>query len=268
MKNKLRFIMIFILSCIFIVSVSMIVRQQIQYRENDADHAVAIQTAGLTQQRQTNALGLVQPETKEEIAAILAKINLSALREINEDVVGWIEIPNTIVSYPLLQGKNNQYYLNHTWQKESNSAGSIFLECTNNSDFSDFHTIIYGHRMNNEAMFGTLKYYKDLTYWQEHPSIYISTDSGVRRYDIFAAYKASTKSIVYQLNLVGQEKDFIQFCLDHSVIDTQFFPTAEDQILTLSTCTGNGHAARWVVQAYLAQVYAQSESPEMADETI
>ena len=64
----------------------------------------------------------------------------------NPDVAGWIEIPGTELSYPLLQGEDNQYYLTHTWNREPNSGGSVFLECTSRRDLSGFHTIAYGCR--------------------------------------------------------------------------------------------------------------------------
>ena len=74
-------------------------------------------------------------------------IDLAALQAQNSDVIGWISIPGTAVSYPLLQTQNNSFYLGHAWDKSSNSAGSIFLECQCPSDFSFFNTIVYVHRM-------------------------------------------------------------------------------------------------------------------------
>ncbi len=193
-------------------------------------------------------------------AAALACVQLEALQEINEEVVGWIEIPGTEISCPLCHGEDNEYYLTHSWNGEKNSSGAIFLECENDFTLESFHTIIYGHRMRSGAMFGSLKYYKDQEYWQEHPAVYLVSGNEVYRYDIFAAYETGIEDLVYQLDLTGQEEAFISFCLEKSVIDTGIIPEVSDRIITMSTCTANNHDRRWVVQGYLRAIY--TESPE------
>ena len=89
---------------------------------------------------------------------------------------------------------------------------------------------------------------------EEHPSVYIADDAGLHRYDIFAVYAADVKDRVYQeLDVEDEEtrQAFIRFCLDSALADTGVTPEAGDRILTLSTCTGDGYAQRWVVQAVL-----------------
>ncbi len=196
-------------------------------------------------------------EALPEEAADLADIDLGALRAANEDVAGWIEIPGTELSYPLMQGTDNQFYLSHNWKGEASRGGSVFLEATSSPELTDLHTIVYGHRMRNGSMFATLKYYKTLDFWQEHPRVYIVLDDGVYRYDIFAAREAAVGGPVYRLDLEerGLGEAFIQDCIDGSVIDTGILPDTGDRLLTLSTCTGTGYATRWVVHAVLAQVY-------------
>ena len=83
--------------------------------------------------------------------------------------------------------------------------------------------------------------------------MYITDDAGSRKYEIFAAYEVSTDGSTYQISFSGDEskQTFISYCLDKSVIETGITPTVHDRILTLSTCTGSGHATRWVVQAVL-----------------
>ncbi len=120
----------------------------------------------------------------------LAKKDLQSLKEVNEDVLGWLLLPETSLSYPVVQGEDNDYYLNHTWDKTASSVGSIFLECQNSPDMDGFSTIIYGHRMRDGSMFGILREYKNREFWADHPSIYLLTEKGVGRYDIYAAYEA------------------------------------------------------------------------------
>ena len=186
-------------------------------------------------------------------AEALAKTDLALLRETNEDVLGWISIPNTPVDYPVMQGEDNDYYLDHTWDKAANSVGSIYLDCQVSAGFDDFNTIIYGHRMKNNSMFGSLKYYNDIEYWETNPYVYIVNDSGVHRYAIFAAYEAAVNEITYGLSISKDttKQYFIEHSLTSSDIDTGIVPTAEDLVLTLVTCTGRDYSSRWVVQAVL-----------------
>lgn len=196
-------------------------------------------------------------DDSDPISRTLAEMDLSALQQVNPDVIGWIYIPNTVVSYPMLIGVDNQEYLRHTWQKEYSTMGSIFLECNSRPDLSDFNTIIYGHRMRDMSMFACLQYYNDKTYWAEHPSVYVVSDLGVYRYDIYASYETSVRSPIYELYVTDpvRKGEIIQFGLNNSVIDTGIVPTAEDQIVTLSTCPSRGTATRWIVQGVLTDVY-------------
>lgn len=256
-----------VLAAAVLVSCVMMARQERTYRESAGSYEEAAALAG---KRRPSRPPAKEPEAEEapeeapaerepppEEASELVGLDLGALRAVNGDVEGWIEIPGTELSYPLMQGEDNRYYLNHTWKGEANAAGSIFLEQTASADLSDFHTLVYGHRMRNGSMFATLKYYKDLSYWREHPRVYILREGELYRYDIFSAFEAGVRGAVYRLDLEekGLEEAFIQYCLERTVIETGIVPEGEDRLLTLSTCTGNGHATRWIVQARLAQVY-------------
>lgn len=203
-----------------------------------------------------------------EEAAPLAEIHLEKLQEVNQDVLGWIAIPGTKLSYPVVQGGDNNDYLNRNWKGENSVSGSIFLESTNRPDFSDFHTIIYGHRMRDNSMFGILKYYQKPDFFKEHPDIYLVSQDAIYRYAVFATYETGVKSMVYRLDLEekGLEEEFIEFCRESSVVDAGVVPEPETQILTLSTCTGRGHATRWVVQGYLAETFSVHGYPKVDNE--
>lgn len=279
MRRKAKRLLAAALAAVLCVSLGMLLRQMLQYREGQAEYEEAqalvklpdlsdIQPAPEPAEETAEQPEETPEEATEEApvyvdpyADALRDMDFTALREVNGDVLGWILIPGTAVSYPLVQGADNQYYLNHTWKKWTNVVGSIFLECSNSPDFSDFNTIIYGHRMNNGSMFASLKYYKQQSYWSAHPCVYITDDAGTRTYRIFAAYEVSTEGSTYQLGFSGDasKQAFLDDCMARSVIDTGIVPTVYDRILTLSTCTGSGHATRWVVQAVLP-----GEAPEEA----
>lgn len=281
MKQKLRKGLLAVLAVIFIGSVGMLIHQGIQYKEGEETYAEAESLADLP-----DFSGLPAPAVTEDsgggedpaeperpvyvdpYADALRKMDFTALREVNSDVLGWILIPGTVISYPLVQGTDNQYYLKHSWKKWNSAVGAIFLEYMNSPNLDDFNTIIYGHRMNNGSMFASLKNYKKQSYWAAHPCVYITDNGGSHKYDIFAAYEVSTQGTTYQLGFPSDasKQDFIDYCLDQSVISTGVTPTVHDRIVTLSTCTGNGHATRWVVQAVqkgVAPTEAASPSPEM-----
>ena len=179
----------------------------------------------------------------------LLTYNLDALREVNPDVFGWLHIPGTRISYPLVKGEDNDFYLNHTWKKEANTVGSIFLEAQNKADMTDFNTIIYGHNMDNNSMFRDLLKFDNLKFMKENPSAYVVTDNGVYRYDFFSAHKASVKSITYAMDVQTDRKknEVIQFNLNYADVKTDYVPTVDDQLLTLSTCSRYGQTVRWVV---------------------
>lgn len=269
MKKKLHRLLYVLLVLTLVISGGFLLYKQIEARAAAQDYEGALQAAGIedlaappapsTRPSPAPAPGGSgsdqEAEAQEEgdpWLETLRAVDLPALRGVNSDILGWITIPDTELSYPILAGRDNQYYLNHTWSGERNAAGAIFLEKECASDFSDFNVIIYGHRMHNNMMFGTLRFYEDTAFWAEHPSVYLTSDTGVARYDIFAAYEAGVKDPTYRLNLEEEEEkqEFIDFCLSSSVLDTGVVPTTSDQILTLSTCTQQGGAStRWVVQA-------------------
>lgn len=264
MRGRKKRAILALLLAVFVLGAAMTIRQRMQYQKIAAEADEAAEIAG-RREPAVRAEAPVQPEAPQEPeppsppeeAAALADIDLEALRAVNEDVVGWIEIPGTDLSYPLVRGTDNQYYLSHNWKGEESSGGAIFLECVNSPDLTGFHTIAYGHRMRNGSMFGMLRHYKEPDFYREHPSVYVALENGVYRYDIFSAREAGVKGIVYRLDLEesGLAGEFLQSCVEDSALDTGIVPEPEDRILTLSTCTGAGYAARWVVHGVLAEVY-------------
>ena len=199
------------------------------------------------------------PEEDPHIDA-LKDMDLEALREVNPDVVGWILIPDTKINYPLMQGPDNNYYLNRTWDHKSNAAGSVFLESLSDPELTDFHTILYGHNMNDGSMFAGIREYRNDSFWQEHPYVYIRSDQGVYRYEIFSSYLANVDTITFGLGFSGEESkiQFLDYALGNSVIQTGIHPETTDRIITLSTCSGSTYYTRWVVHARLKMVLAEA----------
>lgn len=233
----------------FLGSLTMALTLRKEYRLGEALYEQAEQIAAVppSETAQTDA-SESQPAPSEDG---MADISVAALQEASRDVIGWIRIPDTALSYPIVQGEDNDYYLNHAWNGAVTSVGSIFMDYRCVEDFSDFNTILYGHRMKDGSMFASLKYYSKADYWDAHPYVYIKGADRTRQYAVFAAYEAPVKACTYERNPEGEEprQAVIDYALEQSVIRTGVIPAATDRILTLSTCTGDGYDTRWVVQA-------------------
>ena len=287
MKPNFRKALTALLAVVCALCLGRTALQLVQYRQGDETYAQAQELAGLPDLPDLPPVDVTdgsgeasgsagadgEGEAPEEVpvwqdpyAQALKDMDFSALRQQNPDVLGWILIPGTRVSYPVVQGTDNSYYLDHTWRGGKNSVGAIFMDYRNSGDLSDFNTIIYGHRMNNRSMFGTLSQYKSRSYWQAHPYVYLTDDSGTHRYEIFAAGEVSVDSDVYRLGLRSSSgrQSFLDSCLSLSALNTGVTPHTYDKVLTLSTCTGNGHATRWVVQAVCPG--QAPETPEIPQE--
>lgn len=270
LKKKLRKILSAILAVVCVVSGGLYIGFLLNFRSGNNAYseaeriAMAADIPAVTEKQLTESPGeeprwVPVPVEDDPNMAELAKKSLTALRQENEDVAAWIWIPDTPVNYPVMQGADNDFYLKHTWLKEENPMGSIFLEWQNGADFSEFNTIVYGHSMNSGDMFGSLQKYRYIDHRKEHPYVYILTDAGVWRYEIFSAYEAQVGSDTYRIGMQQEKtkKDYLYTILDSSVIDCGILPALTDRILTLSTCSGMGYESRWVVHAYLPMELTQ-----------
>lgn len=171
------------------------------------------------------------------------------LAQENEDVVGWLAFDNVDISYPIMQGEDNDEYLHHTYSGEYNSAGSIFMEALNRPDFQDSHTIIYGHNMKNGSMFGKLKKYKTEDFYDMNQYFTIYTADRVMRYQIFAYYDISQYGDVYDIYFEDAKElgQMISNMQKRSYISTKIPVGTGDKIITLSTCSTEDN--RFVVNA-------------------
>ena len=124
----------------------------------------------------------------ERVLPAGVRVDFDGLSEVNPQVVGWIFGPDTVISYPIVQGEDNSYYLHRLFTGESNGSGCIFLDAACAGDFSGDHSIIYGHHMKNGTMFASLGEYASQDYYESHPYFQLSTPQGDWRVDVFSAY--------------------------------------------------------------------------------
>ncbi len=176
------------------------------------------------------------------------KIDFARLKEINEDIIGWLRFDRNGISYPVLKGADNREYLYTLADGTLNDAGSIFMDALCSPDFEDPHTILYGHNRKDGTMFGRLKRYgTDPDYYKDNRFFTVYTPSGCFRYEIFAWYEAGQEDTVYRVGFAADE-EFEKFAAElgqRCSADTQTAAGRDDKVLTLSTCSAAGR--RFVV---------------------
>ncbi|MDD3243648.1 MAG: class B sortase [Eubacteriales bacterium] len=184
-----------------------------------------------------------------------AAVNFDALREINPDVVGWLAVDGTTISYPVVCGTDNSYYLNRSFERKGNASGCLFLDYRNEKDFTDDNSVIYGHNMNDGSMFHQLASFKKRAFWEESGGlIRLYTPDGVYQLQIFRVF--ITKDWQFNETRFNDEADYAAYLKKGASIelyDTGVDIDTRDRILTLSTCTYEYDDARLVVQAKFTQ---------------
>ena len=220
------------------------------------------------------------PEVEEEIPEVYAgpiSVDFEQLKQENEDVVGWIYGPDSPISYPVVKGADNDYYLYHSFGHALNQSGTIFMDTVCDANLSQSNTILYGHHMNNGGMFASLESYRQNEYYQEHPVLYYYTPDEVYVLEVFSAFVTGGDSDVYAFNFGTREEyaSFLESMQSRSDVAADVEVDADDHIMTLSTCAYDYEDARYVVlckietvqEANLAaagKTAAEADAPEVA----
>lgn len=203
-------------------------------------------------------------------------INWDDLKEINEEIVGWIKMDNTVIDYPVLwhesDDRNSQYYLSHNYKGGYDSFGSIFLDyrCTKGTDSKN--VVMHGHHMNDGSMFGNLMKYGgtsgDLDFYKETPTIEFDTPAANGTYKIISVFKTNTLSsqgefFNYMRGDFENEKDFMNYVYEvrvRSMFNCPVDVNEDDTLITLSTCSYEFTNFRTVV---VARRVRDGESPKV-----
>lgn len=178
-------------------------------------------------------------------------VDFDSLKKTNKDVVGWIQFETFNLSYPIVKDSGDNYYLTHTFKKQQNKSGAIFIGPTNKG-LQDTNTIIFGHNMKNGSMFGLLGRYKQKSYFSGNQYFRIYTPDGTQRYQIFSVYKAAVDGSAYTIWSRSGGADYgkwIKELKKNSMYDTGVSVSENDTIVTLSTCVSGENTKRLVVQA-------------------
>ena len=170
-----------------------------------------------------------------------------------EDYRGWIKIDNTNINYPIVQGKDNSFYLDKDINKNYLSSGSIFMNYLNHG-FNDENTVLFGHHMRNKTMFAQLKKYKEKEFFYGNNDIVIEVENDkVLKYKVFSAYVTDSKDNYIKTNFddKDQYKEFLEDIKNKSQYKSDIDVNENDKIITLSTCSYEFNDARMVVHGKL-----------------
>ncbi|MCR5156965.1 MAG: sortase, partial [Butyrivibrio sp.] len=169
-------------------------------------------------------------------------VNVEELAQEYPDVVGWIYFENEDISYPIMYSGDNAKYLSTAYTGEKAKAGAIFIDGESTPDFSDPHSLVYGHNMRDLSMFGKLRYYKNTPgYYEDHQYFQVFTKDSVYRYQIFACEVVPDSHDVFWV--FGKEPtDYWKMLKEverDSFINTDIRANESDHVITLATCTNN-----------------------------
>ena len=181
-------------------------------------------------------------------------VDFKSLESINSDFEGWLYVPALNISYPVVLGEDNDYYLTHTFQKTENSAGALFLDQATRTPFEDYNTIIHGHDMKNGSMFGKLDtFYRDTKTYTDNPYFYVYTEKGAYKYLIFSYYVTDAVSDTYQLPVNEESyQNYKDYIAKQAVWRDVEGISHLSPIVTLSTCYGNNYTEkRFVVHGIM-----------------
>lgn len=262
MKNRQKksfYVFLILFLCAIAVGIVYTVKLQMEKKryEQIAEEAHITETPTETPEPAASAVpeSTAEPTPEKEKPEI--PIDFETLQKENPEIYAWIQIPDTAIDYPIAQREgDDSYYLNHTIEGAEGLPGSIYTEMQTSKNFDDFNTVIYGHKMKNGTMFGTLTQYIDPEYMAAHPLIYIYTPEHIFTYEVFAEVTYDNRHILNSFDFSTQEGR--QAYLD-SIQNVRNFSTyfredlqvgTEDRILTLSTCNGNDEQ-RFLLEAVL-----------------
>ena len=191
-------------------------------------------------------------EEEKEKGIVKYNVDFDGLKKINNDTVAYVRIENTDIQYPVVKAKDNDYYLNHSFDKSYNSAGWIFMDYRNKADGTDKNIIIYGHNRRDGSMFGSLNKILQQEWYnnEQNKFITIVTPQENIIYEVFSIYKIQDENYYIKTQFENEE-EYMTFLKDMQARSIKAFGNelnSNDKILTISTCDNN-NKYRVVLQA-------------------
>lgn len=170
-------------------------------------------------------------------------IDFKSLKKQNADTFAWIKVNNTNIEYPIVKAKDNEFYLDHSFDKSSNMAGWIFADYRNKFDGTDKNIVVYGHNRKDRSMFGSLRNVLNSGWYNDeknHDIIFITQNQNCI-YKVFSVYQIEKESyyIKTEFSSNSEFEKFLKTIKSRSIKNFETNVSKKDSILTLSTCAGN-----------------------------
>lgn len=249
-RKVLWVVVIAIITIIFVYSLFRIIRTLHDYSEGSKTYDSL--TSDIVT---TNTIDSSGDETETQTEQAPITVDFNNLLDQNGDVVGWLYCENTPINYPVLQSTDNNYYLRRMIDKKYNIAGSVFMDYRSNPDLSSLNTIIYGHNMKNDTMFGTFTEYNEQAYYDEHPVLWFLTPEQDYKIELIAGYVTPSTSDVYKDFYSKDELNaHIKDSMEKSTFVSGVNITEVDSIVTLSTCSYEYSTARYVLIGNIKEI--------------
>lgn len=173
----------------------------------------------------------------------LISVDFNSLIAKNNDTVAWISLNGTNINYPVVQATDNDYYLYHAYDHSDNQAGWVFMDYRNDPIEFSKNTVIYGHGMNNNTIFGTLRYITE-NWWYNNPDNHIvklSTPTENTLWQVFSVYTIPEETYYIQTDFIDNNtyKEFLSKLQARSIYNFNASVNENDKIITLSSCYNN-----------------------------
>lgn len=193
-----------------------------------------------------------QPEPD---APYVSPIDFAALQEQNSEIIAWLDIPGTVISYPILRSEtDNGFYLNHNVDRLPDASGTLFVEDYNSRELDDPVTVVYGHRMPSGTFFGTLQTaYQDYDAFVDHGTVHLYLPQREETYRVIAAVPYNNSHILYNYDFSQQWEYYAFFDNIYTVrsiiaqLDWENYPEFGEKCLILSTCLAGNRTNRFLV---------------------
>lgn len=247
--RKIRSILAFLFGIVFLFSTAAIGKTLLEYRIFDVAHET-LAAEVITAKKEVFSDAEAE---KRKANLVPFTVDFEALQKINEDIAGWIYCEGTNISYPVLQGTDNDFYLEHIYDKTAGQAGSIFVEAHNAPDFTDSNTIIYGHHRKDGSMFASLEKWSEQEYYEEHPVFWLLTPEQNYRMILFSGYTTMADSDAYTIypNACQAFEEYLYQASQKSDFHAEAEYDAKKRFVVLSTCSYAFENARYVLHGML-----------------
>lgn len=261
MNKRLRNILIILFAILLLFSAWKLLSMLREYKQGQ-DSYVSLEEYITTVEESTPSLfrpaEMMETDAQETDDTVWPEVDFAKLLEINTDIIGWIYIEGTNISYPVVKSDDNEYYLDHLFDKSRNSSGCIFLDKACAGDFSGPHSIIHGHHMKDKSMFANLVGYKEQEFYDAHPTVLLLTPGARYKIHLFSGYITDNWSSAWYKDF--SETDYAAWLTEiksKSSFETEYTPKETDRIVTLSTCTYEFDDAKFVVHGFIEEMPIQ-----------